>query len=337
MSTISHELYEHDRRSEPAGRNRMASAVQPRPTRTRFDRFRRFIKKHWVAYLFILPAVLFLVGLLLIPIIDVIVNSLYRFNLLRPDANAFVGLDNFTRALSDPLFWHDVLNGLTWTFGSVFGEFVVGLTTAVLLNQKVAGRAFFRAIMITPWVVPIVVAAMTWSWILNAEYGILDVLLQKFGLISTNINWLGNQWTAMFAVINVNVWRSFPFWTLSYLAVLQTIDQAELEAAELDGAGALQRFWHITLPKLKGVTLILTILNVIWVFNNFDFIWLLTQGGPLNATETLAIKTYLLAFDQYRFGEASAVAVIMMLILALIIGLYFWVQKRKTKRMGDAL
>lgn len=304
---------------------------------TRRARVTRFFKKHWVAYLFILPAVIFLVGLLAIPITSVVVNSLYQYNLLRPDATHFVGLDNFFRAFSNPLFWNDVINGLIWTFGSVFGEFVVGLATALLLNQKVKGRAFFRAIMITPWVVPIVVAAMTWSWILNAQYGILNELLLGAGFISSPINWLGQEWTAMLAVISANVWRSFPFWTLCYLAVLQTIDQSEIEAAELDGANVLRRFWHITLPKLKGMTVILSILNFIWVFNNFDFIWLMTQGGPLNGTETLAIKTYLLAFEQYRFGQASAVAVIMMLILAVIIGLYFWFQKRDTKRTSGAL
>ncbi|MFC0266533.1 carbohydrate ABC transporter permease [Kushneria aurantia] len=293
----------------------------------------RFLKRHWISYLFVLPAVVFLVGLLLIPIVNVIVDSFFNVNLLRPDANGFVGLDNFVRAVSEPLFWSNVWNGVVWTVGSVFGEFVVGLATALLLNQQVRGRALFRAIMITPWVVPIVVAAMTWSWILNGEYGILNAILRELGIISDNVSWLGNKWTAMLAVINTNVWRSFPFWTLSYLAVLQTIDRAELEAAELDGANALQRLWYIVLPKLKGITLILSILNVIWVFNNFDFIWLMTQGGPLNATETLAIQTYLLAFEQYRFGEASAVAVIMLLMLLVAIGLYFYIQRRRARRI----
>lgn len=294
----------------------------------------QFLKKHLLSYLFMMPALGFLIILLLFPIIDVFITSLHQSNLLRPDLNKFIGLDNFVEAIQDPVFWTAVKNGLVWTFGSVLGEFLIGLGTAVLLNQQIKGRAFFRAIMIIPWVVPIVVAAMTWSWILNPDYGILNVMLEKLGLIDSGINWLGNQATAMLAVINVNVWRSFPFWTVSFLAVLQTVNKSELEAAEIDGANVFKRFWHITLPKLKGISFILIVLHVIWTFNNFDFIWLLTQGGPLHSTETLAITTYILAFQEYHLGQAAAVAVIMMLILVIMMGIYFWLQNKNERNVG---
>jgi multiple sugar transport system permease protein len=274
----------------------------------------------------------FLVVLLLLPIINVFITSMHSTNLLTPNLNKFVGLENFITAINDPEFWGSVKNGLVWTIGSVFGEFVVGLITAVLLNQNIKGRAIFRAIMITPWVVPIVVAAMTWSWILNPDFGILNAMLEKIGLIHNGINWLGSEQTAMLSVINVNIWRSFPFWTLSFLAVLQTVNKSELEAAEIDGANMFQRFWYITFPKLKGIAFILIVLHLIWTFNNFDFIWILTQGGPLHHTETLAITTYLQAFTQYHFGQASAIAVIMMIILVLLIGIYFFIVKKQSEK-----
>lgn len=270
----------------------------------------RFLKRNSIAYLFMLPALAFLLLLLLIPIINVIISSFYQSNMLMPDADRFIGIQNFITIVQDPLFWITVKNSVVYTFGSVGGEYLVGLSTALLLNQKIRGRAIFRGIMIIPWVVPIVVAGMTWKWMLNPDYGIINFFLENMGLIETGVNWLGNESTAMLSVIGVNVWRSFPFYTISFLAVLQTINKNELEAAEIDGANMFQKFWYITLPKLKGISAILIVLHLIWTFNNFDFIWILTEGGPLNATETLAITTYKEAFLKYHYGNASAVSVI---------------------------
>ncbi|MDM8099844.1 MULTISPECIES: carbohydrate ABC transporter permease [Oceanobacillus] len=294
----------------------------------------RFFKKHAIAYIFMLPAVVFLVLLLLVPIIRVFINSLYNANLLNPESDVFIGLENFKNVIQDPLFWTYAENSMVYTIGSVAGEFIVGLGIALLLNQKIKGRAFFRGVMIIPWVVPIVVAGMTWRWMLNPDYGIINVLLVNMGIIDQSINWLGNESTAMFSVIWINIWRSFPFYAISFLAVLQTINKSELEAAELDGANMFKRFWYITLPKLKGISSILIVLHLIWTFNNFDFIWILTEGGPLNATETLAIATYKEAFMTYHYGTASAISVLMVAILIAMMALYFWIQKRQGAKEG---
>ncbi|MDC3418539.1 carbohydrate ABC transporter permease [Aquibacillus salsiterrae] len=294
----------------------------------------KFLQKHAIAYFFMLPAILFLILLLLVPIINVFINSLFESNLLTPGKEKFVGLDNFISTFQDPLFWTAIKNSIVYTFGSVGGEYVVGLTTAILLNQQIKGRAIFRGIMIIPWVVPIVVAGMTWRWMLNPDYGIINVLLMNAGVIEQGINWLGSESTAMFSVIWVNVWRSFPFYTISFLAVLQTINKNELEAAEIDGANIFQKFWNITFPKLKGISMILIVLHLIWTFNNFDFIWILTEGGPLNATETLAINTYKEAFMKYHYGTASAISVLMMSILLVMMSIYFWLQNKQAKVGG---
>ncbi|WP_066191444.1 carbohydrate ABC transporter permease [Gracilibacillus timonensis] len=294
----------------------------------------RYLNKHGIAYLFMLPAIVFLVLLLLVPIIQVFINSLYEANLLIAEDDTFIAFENFKNIIQDPLFWTHIKNSIVYTFGSVGGEYIVGLSIAILLNQKIKGRSFFRGIMIIPWVVPIVVAGMTWRWMLNPDYGIINVLLLNMGIIDQSINWLGSESTAMFSVIWINVWRSFPFYTISFLAVLQTINKNELEAAEIDGANMFQKFWHITLPKLKGISSILIVLHLIWTFNNFDFIWILTEGGPLNATETLAIATYKEAFMKYHYGSASAISVLMVIILICLMGLYFWLQNRQGTKEG---
>ncbi|SFL33022.1 multiple sugar transport system permease protein [Gracilibacillus orientalis] len=293
-----------------------------------------FLKKHTIAYVFMLPAVVFLILLLLVPIINVFIKSFYESNLLIVGDDLFIGLQNFINVMQDPLFWTNVKNSIVYTFGSVGGEYVVGLGTAILLNQNIKGRAFFRGAMIIPWVVPIVVAGMTWRWMLNPDYGIINVLLMNIGILDQSINWLGSETTAMFSVIWVNVWRSFPFYTISFLAVLQTINKNELEAAEIDGANMFQKFWNITFPKLKGISIILIVLHLIWTFNNFDFIWILTEGGPLNATETLAIATYKEAFMKYHYGTASAISVLMVVILIGMMALYFWLQNKQEAK-GD--
>ncbi|MBP1931355.1 carbohydrate ABC transporter permease [Ammoniphilus resinae] len=290
---------------------------------------KKYIKKHGVAYLFMLPAIFFLIILFVLPFIEVFKMSFYSVNLLNPEAEAFIFLDNFISALSDPTFYQYLYQGLIWTFGSVIGEYIVGIVTAILLNQNIRGKTFFRAIIFIPWLVPIVVAAMTWRWILNPDFGIFNVMLVKVGILDESINWLGTAGTAMLAVIFVNVWRTFPFYTVTLLAGLQSIPKEILEAAEIDGAGIWQRFWYIILPSLKGVSAVIIILHVIWTFNNFDFIWLLTEGGPLHATETLAITTYLEAFEKYHFGQASALSSIMILILIGIIIAYFKVEKKQ--------
>jgi multiple sugar transport system permease protein len=194
--------------------------------------------RYGYAYLFMLPAVLLLVGLTVWPLIRTFALSVQNVNLVRPGSE-FVGLDNFRTQLADrTLFWPAVWHSLVWTAGSVGGEYLLGLGSAALLNLPLRGRGLFRMLVLIPWTVPIVIAAMTWRWILQPEFGIANLLLVRAGILAEPIYWLGNLSTALGTTIFVNIWRSFPFYTITLLAAMQAVPKELLEAAAIDGANA---------------------------------------------------------------------------------------------------
>jgi multiple sugar transport system permease protein len=284
---------------------------------------RRVMRRHGLAYIFVAPATVFLIALFFWPLAQVLIESLQQQNLLQIDVSSFIGLANYATELGgDQYFWPAFQHTLAWTFASVAGEYALGLLTAILLVQPIRFRGLLRGIFIIPWVVPFVVAASTWKWIMDPYYGILNLTLMKWGWIAPGTDWLGQLQTALPAVIVVNIWRSFPFYALALLAALQTVPAEELEAASLDGAGLFARFRYVTFPYLKGTSLIIVILHVIWTFQNFDFIWLLTQGGPLHVTETLPILVYLQAFRYYNLGTSAAIAVLILLALSIFVAIY---------------
>ena len=296
----------------------------------------KFIERYYIAYLFSLPSVLFLIGMLLVPMVAVVYLSFQQANLLLPEAHGFVGIQNYLYVLQSEPFWQYFGHDLVWTFGSVIGEYAVGISTAVLLDQKILGRALFRGIIIIPWLVPIAVASVVWTWILDPSYGIFDYLLKQFGLMPTAADWLGAPSLAMLSVVLINIWRSFPLYTIMLLASLQAVPKDEIEAAFIDGAGAFKRFWTIKFPYLRMASVVLVVLNVMWVFNNFSFIWLLTQGGPITATTTPAVQIYVEAFQNLNFGDAAALAVCMIILLVLMFGVFrgfyaLWERTRKLR------
>lgn len=177
--------------------------------------------------------------------------------------------------------------------------------------------------MLIPWIVPIVVASILWRWMLNPDFGIVNVLLVKSGILESPVYWLGEVNTALYSCIFVNIWRSFPFYTIVFLAALRSIPPEETEAALIDGANSFQRFTYIMIPHLRYVSLVVIVLHVMWTFYHFDFVWLLTGGGPLNASEILPTLIYRTAFRYYDFGVASAMSVMMTVILGMLIFTYF--------------
>lgn len=288
----------------------------------------RFRTRHVHAYLFMLPAVLLLLGLTLWPLVRTFSLSLQNASLVRPGAR-FVGLDTFRdEIVSDELFWPAVWHSLLWTFGSVAGEYLLGLGSAVLLNQPLRGQRFYRMLVLIPWTVPIVIAAMTWRWILQPQFGIGNVMLVQAGILNEPRAWLGDVNTSLGSAIFVNVWRSFPFYTITLLAAMQSVPKELLEAAAIDGATARQRFFHITMPHLKGVSVAIIAMHIIWTFNNVDFIWLLTEGGPLHSSETLATLVYRMAFRTYQVSRAASLSVIMILFLLATGAGYLGIQRR---------
>lgn len=269
---------------------------------------RRGARIRRTATLFLLPAAALLALLVAYPLANVIYKSFSYASLVDPTRGGFAGLENYWTILGDedflPTLWHTVV----WTGLSVAGEYALGLASAVALAQPIKGRAFFRGAILIPWIIPIVIAGLNWIWLLNPDYGLLNTWLVRLGLIDHPRDWLGEIDTALLAVTFVNIWRSFPFYTISLLAALQAVPQDLNEAAALDGAGPIRRFFVITLPHLKAVSLTLIFIHVVWTAINFDFIWVMTAGGPLNASETVPVMIYKYAMQDYDVGAASALA-----------------------------
>ena len=274
------------------------------------------------------PAWLFLVALIGYPLVSVLMDAFSHAHLVNGNVGGFAGLENFEKVVSDSHFGPAVRNTLVWTVGSVVGEFAIGLGAAVLLNVRVRGQGFFRVATFIPWLVPIVVAGMTWEWILNPDFGIFNSLLTQSGLVETPINFLGDKNWAMATVVFVNIWRTFPYYTISFLAAMQAIPDELYEAASLDGAGAWRRFWSVTMPQLRSVSLIIVFIHLIWTAVNFDFIWVMTQGGPNYATITLPILIYRYSLQQYDVGAASALSTLMLIATSLVFVVYYRYRRR---------
>jgi multiple sugar transport system permease protein len=292
---------------------------------TRRARGRTRAAQAWrLAAVFLAPAAAFLLLLIAYPLAQVIWTAFHYVNLTNPTVSGYAGLDNFASVLGDDRFWPSLLRTGIWTFVSVAGEYALGLISAIALAPPIPGRTIFRALIIIPWVIPIVVAGLTWTWMLTPDYGVINLWLVKVGLLSKPYYWLGNLDSALLTVSFVNIWRSFPFYTLSLLAALMAVPRDILESAAMDGAGAFRRFIYITMPHLRAVSLTLILIHVIWTAINFDFIWVMTQGGPLNSSETLPIMIYRFSFEDFDVGAASALAMMMMGLMLATFFIYWY-------------
>jgi ABC-type sugar transport system permease subunit len=280
-------------------------------------------------YLLLLP-VLVTVGLVLLyPIVKNIWLSFHTLDYVRPQrGQPFVGLANYRELLASRDFWLGMGNTAVYTLGTVAGSFLIGLGTALLLNERFRGRWLARTLTVLPWAIPYVAAVLIWTWIMDAEYGVLNFFLVQSGLVSGKIPWLASPAYAMAAVLIVTIWKQFPFATVMLLAGLQAIPDTLYEAAHIDGAGKWRRFVSITLPGLRSVTAVVLILLTIWAFRRFAIIYVMTGGGPARATETLPIQTYLEAFRNYNMGTAASLGTVSLVISMAVTLLYLRVLPR---------
>jgi multiple sugar transport system permease protein len=301
------------------------SARAAPPRASRIAQIRR------TSLLFVAPAALFFLVLIAYPLFRVLWYSLHYVNLINPAQTGFAGIDNYTTVVTDDDFWPSLWHSLVWTTLSVSGEYVLGLASAVALAQPVRGRSIFRGIIIIPWVIPIVVAGLNWTWLLTPDYGVLNLWAVKLGLLKAPVYWLGSLDTALLTVTFVNIWRSFPFYTVSLLAAMQAIPRELHEAAAVDGAGTMRRFFVITMPHLRTVSYALIFIHVIWTAINFDFIYVMTEGGPLNASETLPIMIYRYAMQNFDVGAACALATMMMGFMVASFAIYYYGGLRRSR------
>jgi multiple sugar transport system permease protein len=280
---------------------------------------RRRLGADWhLGYLFVLPMVVMVLALVAYPFCYAVYLSLTRKYVGVPPV--FVGFENYVRLANDGFFRRAVWNSLIFTFGSVGFKLVLGMVMALVLTSRIRYRNLFTGLLLIPWVAPTVVSALNFLWIFDASLGVLNYLLVKvFRILPQGVGWLSEANTAMASVIFVNVWRGFPFFGISFLAGLKAIPAELYEAAAVDGANTLQRFRHVTIPSLRNIVIIVTLLSTIWTFNDFGIVYILTKGGPGGATQVLPVFTYEMAFGAQRLGEAIAVALYMLPALAAVI------------------
>ncbi|MFD6445729.1 carbohydrate ABC transporter permease [Promicromonospora sp. NPDC060204] len=272
------------------------------------------------ALLLLLPGGALLLGVVLYPLVAALVAAFFEQSLVVP-GRTFVGLQNIVDVLTGD-FPRLLGQTLVFTVGTTIFPFVIGFALALALNTRIRGAKVLRGLMLIPWLVPGVVVSFLWMWIFNANYGVLNALLETLGLVDGAVPWLAQPGTAMTAVIVAKTWQSFPWMMVMLLAGLQTVPRELHEAAEMDGAGTVRRFFSITLPQVKGIVGLVLLLELIWNFQHFDIIYVLTGGGPAGSTQTFATAVYETAFHGFDLGHAGALGLLWMVLLMGLVVVY---------------
>ncbi|MDZ7385857.1 MAG: sugar ABC transporter permease [candidate division KSB1 bacterium] len=279
-----------------------------------------------LAYVYVLPALVVMAAVIAYPFIYNVVISFSNMNLIHFRDWRLKGLGNYASVLGDRLFWYFLAKTCLWTVLNVVCHVVIGVFLALLLDKDLRGRSVFRTILILPWAVPQYITALTWRGMFNAEYGAISLLLERaFGV---KIPWLSTEWGAFAACLLTNIWLGFPFMMVVALGGLQSIPDELYEAAAIDGSSWWHRLRHITVPLLKPVMVPAVTLGVIWTFNNFNVVWLVSNGGePSDKTHILVSWVYKAGFTYFRMGYAAAFS---MVIFAILLA-FSWSFIRRTK------
>ncbi|MDY3781305.1 MAG: sugar ABC transporter permease [Candidatus Faecousia sp.] len=283
-------------------------------------------RKNYRAFLssfaFIFPAILVVGVLLLYPVVTSVFYSFTSKHLIKASYK-WVWLDNYKKVLSDPEFLSAFLTSIKWTVCSLLGQILVGFTAALALERVKSGKGVYRTLLIIPWAFPSIVIALSWKWILNGVYGFVPNLLVKLGICQTIPQFFSSAGMVFGTLVFINIWFGAPLIMVNVLSALQTVPKDQYEAAQIDGASPWQSFIHITLPHIRVVVGLLVVLRTIWVFNNFDTIYLITGGGPANLTMTVPIYAYNVGWGLKQLGVSSAVTVLLLIFLLLICRVYF--------------
>lgn len=282
-------------------------------------------RNNMTPYMFLLPATIAMLLVFFYPMLNGIYTSFTHYNQYS-DTTRLVGLENYLKVVRDPSFWNSMQRSLIWVVCSVLGQFIVGFAFALLLNERWPGNRIMRAIVLIPWVMPGVSIALGWSLIYNGQFGLMNDVLSGLGL--PHADWLADPNLAMLAVIIANIWKAFPFVTITMLAGLAAIPDDLYDAARVDGASVFGRFRYVTLPQLKNIISIVVLLMIVWTFNYFDLVYVLTQGGPARGTEIAPILVARFAFQQFDYGLAASVAIIMTLFNIIFAILYIYILRR---------
>jgi multiple sugar transport system permease protein len=308
-----------------------AVAIRQRRKRPYVRRKLHEARREWTAYLFLSPGLILFGVFFVYAVVFSFWLSFHKWNIIEP-AKPFVGLDNYRAILQDAGFRRAIGNTIYYTVGSIPAEMFLGLMIALLLNAQIRGLGLFRTMYYLPVITPLVVASIIWKWVYNADFGLANYYLLKANLISEPLLWLSDKDLAMPAVIAMTVWKGVGFYMVVYLAGLQAIPQELYEAAEVDGAGPVQRFWRVTLPLLAPTTFFLLIISIIGSFHIFTQIFVMTSGGPPGpggATTTVMYYIWRSAFQFFEMGYAAALsyAVFAMLFVFSLIQFRFYLKR----------
>lgn len=290
-------------------------------------------KRKLVGLAFVSPAILLVVALLIYPVFSSLFFSVTNKNLIRPSWD-FIAFDNFTTLLTSADYWAAFGTSVKWTILSIVGQLGLGLVLALAVNRIPRLSGMYRTLLIVPWAFPPIILAFAWKWIYNDVYGFIPNLLSTLGLTNGNVAPLSSPVLAFWVVLGINVWFGTPLFMVNILSALKTIPQEQYEAAMVDGANGTKQFWYITLNHIKEVIGLLVILRTIWVFNNFDLLYLITGGGPGKLTTTLPIYAYQTGWNLRLLGTASAITVLLLLFLLLITAGAFKVLNKWEKERG---
>jgi multiple sugar transport system permease protein len=280
-------------------------------------------------YLYLLPALALLVYVVAYPLLTALYESLQNLQLTDLEDQRFVGLANYALLFHDEVFWHSFLTTIVFSLATVVASFLLGLWFAALVEALPPAFAFVRGLLMAPWVQPSIVVGFLFLYIFDQDVGLVNLVLNEFHLVSAGLPWLAADKLSLTAVIVANVWSQTPFFLLMFSATIAGIPQDLRDAMRIDGATSWREFVNLTLPFLRNVMVVSSILMLIRSFNNFPVIWTMTQGGPVYATTTLVIYIYRLAFEQFNLGYAAAIGVIWLLVLMLISAVYIRLIRRE--------
>jgi multiple sugar transport system permease protein len=304
-----------------------ASLARPAPAAGKPFALRRALEREGVfSWLMLAPGVLFLLAFVAYPFFYGIFLSFQERRVAQ--SGVFVGLANFALLMQDAVFWQVARNTFVYTTVATLLKMVGGLGMALVMHQQFRGKNLARAFLLLPFIVPTVLSTVAWMWILDPTFSVINWTLVNTGLVTQSFSWLGNATLAMVSIIAVNTWRGLPFYGITLLAGLQTISPDLYEAAAIDGASVTQRFWHITLPLIKPVLIIVTMFSVIFTFSDFQLPYILTHGGPANATHLFATYAFDIGMSGGQLGMGAAVALAMLPALGvLIVGLTLYLRR----------
>lgn len=272
------------------------------------------LKKNALPYTLVIPMTLMMLIVIIYPIFKTIGMSFYKNYLAQPGSNPFVGITNYVKLFGDKNFINSISVTIRYVVITVLVRFVLGLLIALLLNENVKGQGIARSIIIIPWAMPVVVVALVFVQMFDFQYGIINYVFTATGIIKEPIKWMSDKDLALPVAMFVNIWKGTPWAAIILLAGLQGIQKELYESAEIDGAGAFKKFWYVTLPTLKPISLTVSLLLIIWTIKDFSIVYVLNKGGPAHATEHMTIYLYHKAFEGLRMGVASAAGVSMLAV-----------------------